>query len=203
MRFPQISHNTLCNPYTFFSADVAAEREVEGGLLLADMGQGVPFRAGSFDGAISISALQWLGNADKTSHNPKRRLKVFFRTLFAALVSAQFPSSFLFLIPCCFSSCFFSLPRPFSSSFAFVYFSQPPLLSTGSWCTGCAAAVSSRLKSAGDDFRPGSSGRFHRWPRCGLAEQQQEEKVSATMNISTGYNVKQSEMKRYVMFVFL
>ena len=35
------------------------------------MGQGLPFRAGSFDGAISISALQWLCNADKKSNNPK------------------------------------------------------------------------------------------------------------------------------------
>lgn len=38
---------------------VAKEREVEGDLLLGDLGQGLPFRAGVFDGAISISALQW------------------------------------------------------------------------------------------------------------------------------------------------
>ena len=69
---------------------MAVQREVEGDLVLADMGHGLPFRAGAFDGAISISALQWLGNADKSSHNPVRRLKVFFRTLFSALVSCQF-----------------------------------------------------------------------------------------------------------------
>ena len=49
------------------------------------MGQGMPFKAGSFDGAVSISALQWLCNADKTSHNPVKRLYKFFSTLFASL----------------------------------------------------------------------------------------------------------------------
>ncbi|XP_060533633.1 probable 18S rRNA (guanine-N(7))-methyltransferase isoform X2 [Cylas formicarius] len=65
--------------------DVAMEREVEGDLILSDMGQGCPFRAGSFDGAISISALQWLCNADKTSHKPIQRLGKFFSTLYSCL----------------------------------------------------------------------------------------------------------------------
>ncbi|XP_015126904.1 probable 18S rRNA (guanine-N(7))-methyltransferase [Diachasma alloeum] len=65
--------------------NVALEREVEGDLLLGDMGHGMPFRAGSFDGAVSISALQWLCNADKTSHNPVKRLQKFFVSLFACL----------------------------------------------------------------------------------------------------------------------
>jgi hypothetical protein len=43
--------------------DVAVEREVEGDLCLGDLGQGLPIRAGTFDGAISISAVQWLCNA--------------------------------------------------------------------------------------------------------------------------------------------
>ena len=43
--------------------DVAREREVEGDLCLADLGQGMPLRTGVFDGAISISAVQWLCNA--------------------------------------------------------------------------------------------------------------------------------------------
>ena len=34
--------------------DVALDREVEGGLLLGDMGQGVPFRPGTFDGCIRL-----------------------------------------------------------------------------------------------------------------------------------------------------
>jgi len=67
-------------------ADVAREREVEGDVILGDMGQGVPFRAGAFDAAISISALQWLCNADKTSHKPVKRLYTFFTSLYAALV---------------------------------------------------------------------------------------------------------------------
>lgn len=43
--------------------DVALEREVDGDVCLADMGHGLPFRVGTFDGAISISAVQWLCNA--------------------------------------------------------------------------------------------------------------------------------------------
>jgi hypothetical protein len=38
-----------------------------------------------FDGAISISAVQWLCNADRTSHDPRRRLKRFFETLYSCL----------------------------------------------------------------------------------------------------------------------
>nr|CAG4635659.1 EOG090X0BBW [Artemia franciscana] len=65
--------------------DVAIEKEVEGDLVLNDIGQGVPFRPGSFDGAISVSAIQWLCNADKTSHSPAKRLLKFFSTLYASL----------------------------------------------------------------------------------------------------------------------
>lgn len=53
--------------------------------MLADMGQGLPFRAGTFDGCISISALQWLCNADKKSHSPPRRLHSFFSSLYSCL----------------------------------------------------------------------------------------------------------------------
>ncbi|KAF7997219.1 hypothetical protein HCN44_005496 [Aphidius gifuensis] len=65
--------------------NVALEREVEGDLILGDMGDGMPFKAGSFDGAVSISALQWLCNADKKSHNPVKRMNKFFTSLFACL----------------------------------------------------------------------------------------------------------------------
>ncbi|KAF7411533.1 hypothetical protein HZH66_000429 [Vespula vulgaris] len=64
---------------------VAQERETDGDLILGDMGQGMPFRAGSFDGAVSISALQWLCNADKATHNPNKRLYCFFSTLYSCL----------------------------------------------------------------------------------------------------------------------
>uniref|UniRef100_A0A7M4FUT0 18S rRNA (guanine-N(7))-methyltransferase n=1 Tax=Crocodylus porosus TaxID=8502 RepID=A0A7M4FUT0_CROPO len=65
--------------------DVAVEREVEGDLLLADVGHGIPFRPGTFDGCISISAVQWLCNADKKTHSPPKRLYRFFSTLYSAL----------------------------------------------------------------------------------------------------------------------
>ncbi|XP_069788433.1 18S rRNA (guanine-N(7))-methyltransferase isoform X2 [Narcine bancroftii] len=66
--------------------DVALEREVEGDLILGDMGEGMPFRPGTFDGCISISALQWLCNADKKSHSPSKRLHRFFSSLYASLL---------------------------------------------------------------------------------------------------------------------
>uniref|UniRef100_A0A182J2T7 18S rRNA (guanine-N(7))-methyltransferase n=1 Tax=Anopheles atroparvus TaxID=41427 RepID=A0A182J2T7_ANOAO len=65
--------------------NVAVDREVEGDLILGDMGEGMPFKAGTFDGAVSISALQWLCNADKKSHVPPKRLYQFFSTLFSCL----------------------------------------------------------------------------------------------------------------------
>ncbi|KAK9287007.1 hypothetical protein L1049_015415 [Liquidambar formosana] len=71
-----ISHSML---------DVALEREVEGDLLLGDMGQGLGIRPGVIDGAISISAVQWLCNADKSSHEPRLRLKAFFGSLYRCL----------------------------------------------------------------------------------------------------------------------
>ncbi|KAJ3067931.1 Williams Beuren syndrome chromosome region 22 protein [Podochytrium sp. JEL0797] len=64
---------------------VAKEREVEGDLFLQDLGQGMGYRPGCFDGAMSVSVIQWLCNADKTSHVPKKRLLRFFSTLYTAL----------------------------------------------------------------------------------------------------------------------
>src|SRR5438552_11593733 len=53
--------------------------------MLADIGNGIPFRPGSFDACISISVLQWLFNAETSSTSSHRRLSRFFATLFAAL----------------------------------------------------------------------------------------------------------------------
>lgn len=36
----------------FSNVDAALDRDTEGDLLLGDMGQGIPFRPGSFDGCI-------------------------------------------------------------------------------------------------------------------------------------------------------
>ncbi|GKB40426.1 18S rRNA (guanine-N(7))-methyltransferase RID2 [Tanacetum coccineum] len=55
--------------------DVALERETDGDLILGDRGQGLGIRHGAIDGAISISAVQWLCNADKSCHGPRLRLK--------------------------------------------------------------------------------------------------------------------------------
>lgn len=65
--------------------DIALEREVEGDLILGDMGQGLGLRPGILDGAISISAVQWLCNADKSCHEPRIRLKAFFSSLYKCL----------------------------------------------------------------------------------------------------------------------
>ncbi|KAJ2843700.1 18S rRNA (guanine1575-N7)-methyltransferase [Coemansia brasiliensis] len=65
--------------------DIAVDKDVEGDLFLQDIGQGLGFRPGTFDGAISISVLQWLCNADKAENKPKYRLQRFFSTLFMSL----------------------------------------------------------------------------------------------------------------------
>jgi len=64
---------------------VALENDVEGDLFLADAGQGVPFRPGTFDAAISISAVQWLCNAESSDETAQGRLSRFFNGLYASL----------------------------------------------------------------------------------------------------------------------
>ncbi|KAG9036223.1 hypothetical protein FRB95_009586 [Tulasnella sp. JGI-2019a] len=78
---------TQTNSQTVSKKEVALEREVEGDLFLQDIGQGFGFRPGSLDGAISISVLQWLCNADTSSptSSPYARLTRFFTTLHASL----------------------------------------------------------------------------------------------------------------------
>ncbi|EKD17269.1 bud site selection protein [Drepanopeziza brunnea f. sp. 'multigermtubi' MB_m1] len=65
--------------------DVALQRDLEGDLMLADIGQGVPFRAGTFDAAVSISAIQWLCNAESSEVSSEGRLSRFFNGLYACL----------------------------------------------------------------------------------------------------------------------
>ena len=50
-----------------------------------DMGQGLGFRSGVFDGAVSISALQWLCYSTKRSHVPFKRLTAFFQSLYNSM----------------------------------------------------------------------------------------------------------------------
>ena len=42
--------------------------------MLSDIGQGFNFKPGTFDACISISAIQWLCTAEKSSHNPYKRI---------------------------------------------------------------------------------------------------------------------------------
>ncbi|KAJ1983518.1 18S rRNA (guanine1575-N7)-methyltransferase [Dimargaris cristalligena] len=69
--------------------EIARDREVEGDLMLQDVGQGLGFRPGTFEGAISISVLQWLCNADSKTNIPKARLMRFFTTLYSCLVNGS------------------------------------------------------------------------------------------------------------------
>jgi len=71
-----ISHSML---------SVAVERNVDGDLFQSDIGDGLPFREGCFDAAISISTLQWLTHCDTSSTKPKQRLAALFNSLFKCL----------------------------------------------------------------------------------------------------------------------
>jgi 18S rRNA (guanine1575-N7)-methyltransferase len=56
-----------------------------GDFVHSDMGLGLPFRPASFDGVISISAIQWLCYADSNEQIPKARLNRFFSSLYAVM----------------------------------------------------------------------------------------------------------------------
>ena len=61
--------------------EVAKERGCDGELAWGDMGHGFNFKAGFFDAVISVSALQWLCNADKKVNNPWKRLIILFQSI--------------------------------------------------------------------------------------------------------------------------
>jgi len=61
------------------------EEPSTGVLLHHDMGTGLPFRPATFDGCISISALQWLCYSNTKDQIPKRRLMRFFSSLYKVL----------------------------------------------------------------------------------------------------------------------
>ncbi|TYZ64632.1 hypothetical protein PybrP1_012143 [[Pythium] brassicae (nom. inval.)] len=65
--------------------DIASERDSSGDVFLQDMGGGLPFRPGVFDGCISISAVQWLCYSDKKEHTARKRLTRFFTSLYTSL----------------------------------------------------------------------------------------------------------------------
>jgi hypothetical protein len=137
--------------------DVAVERETDGDLLLGDLGQGLPVRPNSFDGAVSISAVQWLCNADKTGADPRLRLKArAVRTGARALLLPQLtppgrPAHTALLqhaLP---------LPRP--------------------WRPGGAAAVPQRPGAGGADHVVSPAGGLLGRPGGGLPQQHPRQKV--------------------------
>jgi 18S rRNA (guanine1575-N7)-methyltransferase len=54
-------------------------------VVCADVGIGLGYRKGVFDGAVSISAVQWLCVATRPEHDPLKRCSKFFRGLHAVL----------------------------------------------------------------------------------------------------------------------
>jgi 18S rRNA (guanine1575-N7)-methyltransferase len=56
-----------------------------GDFLLNDMGNGLGFRPNTFDGCISISAVQWLCYSHRADQIPHKRLRAFFSSLYACL----------------------------------------------------------------------------------------------------------------------
>jgi len=66
--------------------NIAGQKEdSRGGLWQVDIGQGWKFRPGVFDGAISISTIQWLCVASRKQDNPFRRCCRFFQALYECL----------------------------------------------------------------------------------------------------------------------
>lgn len=62
------------------------DTKANGDTFVLDMGIGMPFRSGTFDGCISISALQWLCNSDSSEQNPIRRINRFFLSLYLCMI---------------------------------------------------------------------------------------------------------------------
>ena len=84
---PDGAKNKKKKSVTFEGAHVRGSTEPQhfSEVVLNDMGDGIPFRPGCFDGAVSISVLQWLCNAERKGQVPQRRLKVFFQSLYNSL----------------------------------------------------------------------------------------------------------------------
>jgi 18S rRNA (guanine1575-N7)-methyltransferase len=49
------------------------------------MGNGLGFRPNTFDGCVSISAVQWLCYSHRSEHVPHKRLRAFFSSLYSCL----------------------------------------------------------------------------------------------------------------------
>lgn len=54
-------------------------------MLNIDIGDGLPFRAGIFDGGISVSVIQWLCYSNYSYQSVYKRLIKFFESLYACM----------------------------------------------------------------------------------------------------------------------
>lgn len=147
---------------------MARDREVEGDLFHWDMGEGLGFRPGTFDGVISISALQWLCNADRKSHHPPQRLYQFFSSLYACMVSESTLDSTLYILVC--STQPLPPPQARGTRAVFQFYPENPAQVQPCQLT---ASPSMSLKWTccsvdGADYTAGDESRVH-WGRgCGL-----------------------------------
>ncbi|UYI27889.1 putative rRNA (guanine-N(7))-methyltransferase [Encephalitozoon cuniculi] len=76
--------------YPWIGVDISMEmlklgmERMEGtGYIRMDMGEGLQFQPGTFDGVISVSAVQWLFHSYSSGDHPVRRIRTFFTTLYS------------------------------------------------------------------------------------------------------------------------
>eukprot|EP01126_Amoeba_proteus_P005456 TRINITY_DN11836_c0_g1_i4.p1 TRINITY_DN11836_c0_g1~~TRINITY_DN11836_c0_g1_i4.p1 ORF type:complete len:689 (+),score=66.31 TRINITY_DN11836_c0_g1_i4:58-2124(+) len=77
--------------YNWLGLDISrpmleASQNLGGNTVVADMGQGLPFRKKIFDGVISVSSLQWLCYRYDGKCSRIERIRRFFHSLFECLV---------------------------------------------------------------------------------------------------------------------
>lgn len=65
--------------------DAALECDIEGDLVLSDIGHGLAVHQGCIGGGIRVSILESLCNADRSSHHPRERFRFFIASLYACL----------------------------------------------------------------------------------------------------------------------
>lgn len=63
--------------------NICKEKNESNCIIRCDMGEGLCFQPGTFDGIISVSALQWLFQSYKNSQIPKKRIRLFFTSLYS------------------------------------------------------------------------------------------------------------------------
>ncbi|ADM11546.1 putative methyltransferase [Encephalitozoon intestinalis ATCC 50506] len=78
------------NGYPWVGIDISMEmlklgmeREEGVGYIRMDMGKGLDFQPGTFDGVVSVSAIQWLFHSYSSEDHPVRRIRTFFTTLYS------------------------------------------------------------------------------------------------------------------------